>query len=513
MRPIDRWFDLPGDRAIVLLLLVFVVAWTAFHVVSRASVDLHPDLLEIYAWSRHPVAGYYKHPPLGAWVAWLWFAIFPIADWSFDLLTMVNAAVALFATDRIARLYLTGDKRLLVLLLLLLTPFYQFHAQRFGANPILLAPWPIATWCFLRAFKTHHIGWSAAAGAAAGVAMLGKYYSVYLVAAFILAALAHPDRWSYLRSASPWISIAAGLLVLAPHLQWVTATAFTPFAYVYLVHGGTSLAENIASVGSYLLGSMGYIGLPVVVYCLLVRPDRASLMQTLWPSNPDHRMLVILLGSMVLLPAISAPFLSVALTSLWTMPAWFLLPIVLLAPVPYAASSSSKQGMTREKAIGLAAIVLVISVGALLAAPFVALSRQLYGSKYSQGSYRLLTREVMRGWRRHTDRPLTIAMGGQDLADALTFYSEDHPDAVPEFNLRLAPWVTAERMKREGYVVVCDDPGCVAAAERQAPSGLQIIRRDVEVTRRYLWFEGRPAHFAVILFPPPSPSRGSEPAS
>ena len=135
--------------------------------VSHASVDLHPDLMEIYAWSRHPSAGYYKHPPLGALMAAAWFAVFPAADWSFHLLAMVNAAIALFAVDRIARLYLSGDKRLLVLLLLLLTPFYQFHGQRFASNQVLLSTWPIATYCFLRAFAARAACGRLAAGVAA----------------------------------------------------------------------------------------------------------------------------------------------------------------------------------------------------------------------------------------------------------------------------------------------------------------------------------------------------------
>src|SRR5947209_848468 len=131
-RPLNAWFDLESSgRGLAILLLLFVVAWTAFHVIARASVDLNPDLLEMYAWGRHPSAGYYKHPPLGALMAGAWFSVLPTMDWSFDLLAMVNAAIGLFAVDRIARLYLSGDKRLMVPLLLLLMPFYQFHGQRF----------------------------------------------------------------------------------------------------------------------------------------------------------------------------------------------------------------------------------------------------------------------------------------------------------------------------------------------------------------------------------------------
>src|SRR5262249_27556029 len=150
--------------------------------------------------------------------------LFPPADWAFHLLAMVNAAVGLYATDRIARRYLDGDKRTAVLLLLLLTPFYQFVGQRFGADQTMLSTWPIATYCFLRAFATRGPAWSAGAGAAAALALLGSYHSVFLIAGFVAAALAHPGRRIYLQSSSPWLSMAVGAIALAPHVQWLSAT-------------------------------------------------------------------------------------------------------------------------------------------------------------------------------------------------------------------------------------------------------------------------------------------------
>ena len=108
---------------------------------------------------------------------------------------------------------------------------------------------------------------------------------IILIAAFILAACAHPARWRYLRSPSPWISVAAGVLVLAPHLRWLASSAFTPFDYVYMAHGRTTLAENLLSVGTYLLGGLSYVAVPLAAYAIIVRPDRELLAQTLWPAT------------------------------------------------------------------------------------------------------------------------------------------------------------------------------------------------------------------------------------
>jgi 4-amino-4-deoxy-L-arabinose transferase-like glycosyltransferase len=82
--------------------------------------------------------------------------------------------------------------------------------------------------------------WATATGAATALAMLGKYYSIYLVAALVVAALAHPARWTYLRSPSPWVSAIVGIVTLAPHLHWLVTTGAEPFKYAYAVHGEAS---------------------------------------------------------------------------------------------------------------------------------------------------------------------------------------------------------------------------------------------------------------------------------
>ena len=345
-------------RAVWLLLALFVAGWTLFHVLANASIGVHPDLLEVYGWGRHLAGGYVKHPPLGGLMTAAWFALFPAADWSFYLMAMVNAAVGLYAADLIARRYLSGDKRLLVLLLLLLTPFYQIHGVRFASNQTLLSTWPLATYCFIRAFEQRNFAWSAAAGVMAAVAMLGKYFSVFLVAGFIAAALAHPDRWRYLRSASPYISVAAGLLVLAPHIHWLVTSGYQTFGYAFSSHPGGSLSELIKGEVRYIAGSLGFLALPLFVYWLIARPSRTAVAEALWPADPDRRLLAMLFWVPLALPLVVAPLLDIKLTSIWAMQAWFLLPILLLAP------ASVK--ITRRAAIAVAGGVAAVSVALLL---------------------------------------------------------------------------------------------------------------------------------------------------
>lgn len=505
-RLVGAWFDRePGGRATFILLALFVAIWTPFQIVSFSSLDLHPDLTEIYAWSRHPIAGYYKHPPLGGLIAAAWFSVFPAADWSFHLLAMTNAAIALYAIDLIARRYLTGDKRLFVLLFLLLTPFYQFHSVRFASNQTLLTTWPIAVYCFLRAFETRGVLWSAAAGVAAALAMLGKYYSFYLIAGLVVAALSHPGRWTYLKSPSPWISAIAGLTVLSPHFYWLTTSGYQTFDYAFRVHGLTSQLEILKNNALYLAGAIGYVAAPLAAYLLAVRPGRRVLVRAFWPSDPELRMLVVLLAVLLLLPPLSAPFLGVKLTSLWTMQAWFLLPIVLLAPDAVV--------LPRRAAIGVAVFVLAIAAAVTAASPGIAWVYHFRTDEDGSAYYRLTSEEITTAWRQSTGTPLRIVLGDQNFAVAASFYSSDHPDSVPGFDLRLAPWVTEERLQREGFAVICraDDVPCTSVALQRAAGDPLARTREIEVPNRYLGHISATKRFHILIVPPRA--RASRPPS
>lgn len=127
-----------SDHAPLILILAFVPIAAAITNVAYATYDLHADLTEYFAWSRDLAWGYDKHPPLGAWITAAWFSVFPATDWAFSLLAAINCAAGLYAVDLVARRYLSPERRLLCLALLLLTPAYSFHGMRYNASNLLL---------------------------------------------------------------------------------------------------------------------------------------------------------------------------------------------------------------------------------------------------------------------------------------------------------------------------------------------------------------------------------------
>ena len=152
---INRWFDAaPGGRALWIFLVLFVAIWTSFQIVSYASIGLHFDLLEVFAWSQQFRAGLQASAARWLRGGGLVFdfpgrrlVVSPARDGQ-------RGGRVLRDRPHCTPIYRRRQAARLVLLLLLLTPFYQFHGQRFSTNQVLLSTWPIATYCFLRSFET-----------------------------------------------------------------------------------------------------------------------------------------------------------------------------------------------------------------------------------------------------------------------------------------------------------------------------------------------------------------------
>src|ERR1700693_4295229 len=98
------------ERAVLVSLAAYLVLWTIYGTIAKSSQGLHPDMTELIAWSRDLSFGYLKHPPLAAWLVWLWFSVLPVAEWSYYLLAMLMPTLALWIVWRLSAGYLGAEK-------------------------------------------------------------------------------------------------------------------------------------------------------------------------------------------------------------------------------------------------------------------------------------------------------------------------------------------------------------------------------------------------------------------
>jgi len=490
------------ERSVAAALLCYVALWTLYGILAKASQDVHVDMSEQFALARELALGYPKHPPLTMAVVRAWFAVFPAADWAYYLLAMANVGLTLWIVWRLMARFVDGEKRVVGLALLTLVPFFNFHALKFNVNTVLMPLWAATTLWFLRSFETRRPLDAALAGLAAAASMYGKYWSVFLLIGLGLAALADPRRAAYFRSAAPWVTVAVGALALAPHAAWLVANDFAPFSYAVVVHGASSLVSTLGAVGGYLAGSVGYVAIPLIIVYFAARPVSATVRDMAWPAQPQRRLAALAFWAVLLTPALVAPFTGVRLTSLWTMSAWTLLPVMLL--------SSPQVTISRRDALGILTLAAAFPVAMVAAAPAIGFA--IHSSEPPPGTAQssLLAEPVERVWRETTNQPLRLFGGYEEFTDAVPFYMPSQPFAVHVLDGVAVSQALEARIGRDGIALVCPTRSperpttglCIDRAVARARCSLPGMQVEVEVFRRYLGVGGKRARYLIITIPP-----------
>jgi len=482
-----------ANRTAFALIGGYVLVWWLYGVIAKSSQDVHFDMGEVVSWSLVPAYGYPKHPPFPAWVAWAWFSVFPYADWAFYLLSALGIGVALWFTWLIAARFVEGDKRALALTMLMLSPGFNLQPLKFNSNALLIPVWAAACHYFLRSFKERGLWMGAVAGLCAAIAMLTKYWSIFLILGFVVAALSDPRRWQYLGSPAPFASVLIGALVFAPNIVSLMDYDFQPFQYATSTHIVSDLRGLLESFNNYLGGILFLAG-GIVAILLACRPNAAALRDMILPREADRRLMAVATGVWFLTPFALALALHTQLATLWTLPMWAMLPALLL--------SSQRLQVSRAAAAGVLAIATILPFVALIASPAVALVIHRDGLSNHAAHYRLLAAAVEKEWSARTTEPLRLFGSDTNVVNGAGFYLPGRPLRIDIVGPRDTPWADEARIGRDGIALACAsaDPICMQALSSYA--GPLVPRREVTLARDFLGMPGAAERYTIAIVLP-----------
>jgi hypothetical protein len=193
----------------------------------------------------------------------------------------------------------------------------------------------------------------------------------------------------------------------------------------------------------------------------------------------------------LLLPAAGALASGTEITSLWSMPAWTLLPVLLL--------SSPKLTMTTADTRGILVAAVAVPLIVLIAAPAIAINVQHTGPQPAAAHARLLALQIERAWHEVTPQPMRYVGGDPDIAYGVAVYAGDRPRALPGL-----PAPSEAQLAQSGMVLVCfaEDANCRQAADALAARIGPSRRIESEIVRNYLSFAGKPQRYTILIVPP-----------
>ncbi len=463
---------LPADpavrRALVALLLVYLVLWPLVAVVAHHSPPL--DMIEGFVWSLHPQAGYYKHPPLPAWVIAASVGLLGKQSLALLWLGPLSIVAALAALWWLARQFL--DERLSVVALFLTATQLYFNVliPEFNHNVVQIPLWAVSIALFWLATRRGHWGLFIALGVTLGLCLLAKYSAALLYLFMIVWLLIDRESRRYLTAGRVFVCAAIALAVATPHLLWLVQHDFQPLHYAQeRMSEPLSVTGRIRDAVQFVAAQLG---INVVMLVLAFWFGRRAASASPASASPASASSTIAATQEAPAPTPAASFVPTRF-----LLASMLLPLLasLLVPLVGGRPLRDMWAMMMFTTLGLAlvswrpaAFVRLFSAGWLLAWCLLqaVLMAGYAGQVYVKTQIRpSLSRANFPGpelaalieadWREKTgNAPLRYLVGSTWAAGNVAFFANATPDVMINGDPRLSPWVAPERLAACGYVLL-----------------------------------------------------------
>ena len=466
-------FDASSARHMAWLTLAYLVfhllLWTVLASVSHRAPPL--DNVEQMVWQQSLEWGYYKHPPFPTWWVHGWTLLLGNAMWVTFFAAQLSVVLMLFFIWRIALLLTSPVRAFASVVLSSLLIYHGVHGIMANHNTLQLMPVGLLLWLSLLAVRGGQMWRWGLVGVAAALALLSKYSALIWLVVILLWLLQDRRMWNWRAWGGVFLALGVCLLLLEPHLHWMTQADSPGLAYATRAVQGQNDLDNLghwARLGKFVVNQVARV-LPLLLglgwlLALLWRAERAALTtQVVEPPSPQtpvtERRFLLYVSCGPLLLTVLIGVLGVRLGSAWAATFFvtaglFALHWVPTVPPRHLLRSALWVGISLE---------LLLALGMALGSGWLADWRG-HASRSNFPAARL-ARQLDRVWREHADTPLRIVVGETWLAGNMSVRSRDQPFVFIDADPQKAPWIKPDMVKNCGALIVIDRQDPTAAVE------------------------------------------------
>ncbi len=472
-------------------LLTMALLWTLVPALIHTAPPL--DVVESAVWGREWVIGTYKHPAMPAWALEVGRAFSGGAiGWPAYAVAQAFNLATLGLTFALARDVANWRVATAAVLSLLGVEYFSWRSVEFNHTLAQMPFWVAAAWCAWRAVNERGSAWWLALGAMAALGLYAKLSNATLLLVIAGWILMTPRGRASLTTAGPYLGALAFAVLCVPLARWLMATGYQPLEYANARgRDQSTLATLLFPVNAVLQGAPIFLVLGLGLFAGAKTAVAASTQSSV-ASTPEQRQFLLAL-------TVGPPLLSIVLAlaggsglrAAWLAPS---LPLFAIWLATHVEARLTDRGLQRLSTIGLALAVLlplgyavvVPSLNRWTAAPLLRVN-------WPQAA---IARELSQAWTAATNRPLKIVAGSAWVAGLVALDHPDRPSILTDGVRAYAPWITPERLDREGALLVW-----IEGRSHGAMPAFKALVGDRPVeTLRIAFPRGKPTDVAVIRY-------------
>ncbi len=426
-------------------ILLHLLVWTLLPALLNANLPL--DVIEALAWGREWQWGYYKHPPLSAWLAELAAFLSGGSDWGIYLLSQLCIAVGFWAMWRLAGEFLDPLKAVLSVLLLEGIAYHSYTSPEFNVNVSMLAFWALTILYFRLAITRHSLAAWLLCGLFAGLGFLSKYLIVFLLLPLFLYLVFEPEHRKEFTRPGLYLGLVLFLLIISPHLVWVLDNNLITINYGLRRTGSedtSALYRHTVHPLKFLVGQLLYLLPALLLTASLVKTD----FRKHFLYSPDHRFVALVFLGPILCYFLLSLATGMKIRTMWGTPLFVASGLFLMLATPAISSAWKFKRFSRTWAI-----VFLLFPVAYASVHLLSSQTKETGKRTHFPGMELATL-VTDSWHKQFGKPLEYVIGNEWLAGNIGWYSEDRPSVYLDGDLTHAPWISRQGLLDSGAVLI-----------------------------------------------------------
>ena len=399
------------NKFFVIFLFVHASIWTLIPALTNSNLPL--DTIETLAWASDIQWGYSKHPPLSAWFSGLVFKIFSNQDWAYYLLSQLFVVLSFTIVWKFSEDFFQNHIHSLISVLLLEgIYFYNFTTPEFNVYVCELPFWALTVlYCWKGIKQNDYVSWLLF-GFFAGFGVLSHYLFFYLLMALNLFFIYMIFKKEF--NSKCLISLITFLIVLLPHLIWLTENNFITIAYALHRTGLEELSflDHLYYPLIFLAKQIGIL-IPFFIMLLFI------ISKFQYKINFKDKKLIFLIiinVAPLLLIFLTSFFLGARIRTMWMTPFYLFFGVLLI----YIFQSQ----INLNKLKYFVSLFLILFIFSPFAYAYISITQTDKRTDYPGKEHAI---DVQKRWDKKFESKINVVLGNEWLAGNLSYHLKSRP--------------------------------------------------------------------------------------
>jgi len=415
-----------------IFLSTHLITWIAIPSLTNNNLPL--DTIEALAWGSNLNWGFSKHPPMSAFAVEIFYQIFGAQDWAYYLLSQICVVISFFVVFKFAEDFF--ENKIFCLLSVLLLEgiyFYNFTTPEFNVNVCLMPFWALTVLYLWKGFKDNKIIDWLLVGLFAGFGFLSKYLFIYLGIAmdifFIYMIYKKKIDFKCI------ISLVPFLIVLLPHLIWLTENDYITITYG--LHRTGAGEQNFLDHIIHPLTFLGkQIGILIPFFLMLL--FLTSKLKTKFKFKDDKLLFLLAINIVpIVLVFLTSMIMGVKIRTMWMTPFYLFFGVLVI----YIFQSQ----INLNKLKGFTSVFIILFIFSPFAYAYVSITETDKRTDYPGKEKAKIAEEW---WNTKSINKITRVMGNEWRGGNLSYHLKDRP----KWELFLP-----SHEKQKGLILLCSD--------------------------------------------------------